>query len=333
MQQTDNERPTFSREDLDLLNADAEASAALDAEDAQAAAAMRKAGLDDETISRIRGRSVEEMLPTQPTVSSIEKELDELMALRRTNKKEYYGDAVQKRHLDLIEAREKLKAGDARAASGDRGDLDAVEAELEQIAKVRRENKFGYFKNAKLLERERELLAEREKLSGKAASAEKVDRGEIGADLPEALREVWSKDPIGVEGNVAAVRSRTVLALGALEADEHDNLLESLDKELPHDERTKMVEHLANDHGNIWRPATDDQMAEFAETEWGAAVIERWGPKAAKLVGIAKRERDSYLGSLTERGKLEVERWYNRRSVRQRQAMVEILAARAIRRL
>lgn len=91
---------------------DAELDAELDREEFAADQQLRTLGVADEQIARMRGRaSPADLVKAPPTLASIEKELAELQALRRTDKRKYYGDAVQAREAELYSQLEKLKAG------------------------------------------------------------------------------------------------------------------------------------------------------------------------------------------------------------------------------
>jgi hypothetical protein len=257
---------------------DAAIEAELDREEFAADQQLRKLGTSDAEIARMRGKaSPADLAKPPPTLAEVEREINELMELKRSDRRKYWADETQARHLALIEMQEKLKA------------------------------------------------------EGATEEAEADQGGRIGDDLPEALREAWSKEPDGVAGNIEAIKNRTVLALGELDEAEHDGLLQAFDEELSDDERTVIATQLAEDHGNAWRGATDDEVQAFAETEWGAQALQRWGRQGPKLLGVAKKEADGILGRLTATSRLKVERWIAAKSANQRRAIVEILAARAMR--
>lgn len=274
----DPNEPKFSRDELDLVQFD-DADGELAREDEQAVVHLREAGLDDEAIGRLRGRSVEEITKPERTAADVDRDLDEIRELRKSNRQKYWAKDTQAREAQLYAEAERLKASEA-------------------------------------------------------STEEKGEAGAIGDDgLPESIKAEWAKMPDGVDGAVKGIRSRVTLALGDLPDDAHEDLLGSFDRDLDDDARAAIASQLANDHGNAWAAASAQQVEEFREVEWGPPLLERWGKQGPKLLGIARKEGEAIMGALTSTSKLKLERWVAGKSASQKRAIIESLAARALRRL
>jgi hypothetical protein len=124
----DPNEPRFSREELDSIKFD---DAELDAEEVKRDAELRRLGFSDSEISRVRGGRA---VPTpEPTLADVEAELAEIDKFRREQKIKYFkSDATQKREVELLEARARLKAAERGEgeASGKDGKADGLEGNL-----------------------------------------------------------------------------------------------------------------------------------------------------------------------------------------------------------
>jgi hypothetical protein len=215
--------------------------------------------------------------------------------------------------------------------------LRSVERDLAELKELRKSDPRRYWSDETQAD-EAALIEARERLQGDGEpSAEEDDAsGEgdenFGADLPEALKEEWEAEG-GIEKNVAAINRRVVLALGELDEAEHDDLLQSFDRDLDDASRVEIARHLAVDHGNQWPSAAPAEVEAFGRLEWGADLVSSWGKQAGKRLGIAKKEADAMLRQLTEKSRLNVERWVAAKSPRQKRAVIEALVARAVQRL
>jgi hypothetical protein len=113
-------KPTFTKEDLELLQSDMDAAEAehdLAEEDSRAIAEMRRLGVDDEAIARHRGLTVEQIAPKpKVTIASVEAELEDLRKLRTSNRRQYWSKEVQAREGELYAQLDELKAGRSEAA-------------------------------------------------------------------------------------------------------------------------------------------------------------------------------------------------------------------------
>jgi hypothetical protein len=265
-------------------NTDADVERQVDAEEAKGNAEMRKLGFDDAAIARARGRTVEDIAPKpKPTLGDVERELDELMEMRKTNKRKYYSEAVQKRGDELYALQAELKAQGAPA---------------------------------------------QEEGEGTAG-----DAGVADSDLPEALRQEWAKTgPDGIEGALAAIRSRTIIAFEGLE-DGGERLRSSFDRDLDADAQNAIASSLAIDAGSKAPMASAQELQEFGDLPHGGPLVREWGANAAKMLGRARREAAHIESRLTEGSRLRLHRWIAGRSPAELSAAVRVLATRAQRRL
>jgi hypothetical protein len=111
----------FTADDLAEIEPDPDLDADLDAEEAKRDAELRKLGFTEAEISRVRGGRV---VPTpEPALADVEAELAEIDKFRREEKIKYFkSDATQKREIELLETRAKLKAeerGEGEASEED----------------------------------------------------------------------------------------------------------------------------------------------------------------------------------------------------------------------
>ena len=107
------------------------ALAELDAEEARGDAQMRKLGVTDAEIDKIRGRQPGEAPRSGlPTLATIEKELGELAELRKSNRSKYWSPDVQAREARLYELRAALGASQPTKAVELKGDGSGISSEL-----------------------------------------------------------------------------------------------------------------------------------------------------------------------------------------------------------
>jgi len=88
-----------------------DAEAELAREDEQAVAQLRKVGLDDAAIGRLRGRSVEDITRPKRSAADVAREIDELRELRKSNRQKYWAKETQAREAALYAEQEALAAG------------------------------------------------------------------------------------------------------------------------------------------------------------------------------------------------------------------------------
>jgi hypothetical protein len=109
---------TFSREDFEILQPGIDADAIdheLDEEERRGDAQMRKLGMSDAEIAKVRGRPMEDVAPKpKRTAADVDEELDELRELRKSNRQKYWSPDVQAREAELY-AQEELGRGAAAA--------------------------------------------------------------------------------------------------------------------------------------------------------------------------------------------------------------------------
>jgi hypothetical protein len=214
--------------------------------------------------------------------------------------------------------------------------LRSVEKELAELKELRKSSPRDYWSDA-VQAREAELIEARERLQGDGEGEAEEDDAEqdaesINTDLPEELQTRWNENG-GLAKNIAAARSRVILAFGdALEAEDTQSLFESFDR-LDDDIRVEVADQLAQDHGGGWPSAKPAEVEQFQATEWGGELSEVWGSRTPKMLGAARREADAILARLGERQRGMMNNWVNAKSAAQKRRMVELLAARAVRRL
>lgn len=206
--------------------------------------------------------------------------------------------------------------------------LQAIEAELAEIAKYRRENKIRYFRDEATLAREQELLAKQARLKSLPASARDAAAEDV---LPDALQQRWGRQPGGVDAALGAIRRRLTLAWDGADPADIDDLKAAFDGDLSEDIQTEIALALAEDGGR-WPKASEQAVKDFRGTEHGAALLDKWGAAGAALLGAARSEADFISSSLTEGSRLRLHRWAESRSPSQKAAIISALAARAAKR-
>jgi hypothetical protein len=284
---TPGEDDAFTAADLALLDGEVapdtdEANAEdFDAElDARDEEMIRLGVFTREQLASYRGVSVEKVgKPRGPSLGQIEDELARISQKRRADLRGYFRDeAMQARELELLEAREKLKSGKrspaakddesapAEIASASNTDLGKVEAELRQIAKLRREDRRAYNRDEALQARERELLTRQ-------------------AELKEAegIRE----------------RAQGVADIVLASVDDPDAFANGFDY-LPSEARTAIAYELAAEPYDPARPAKQADIDRFASTPEGAELVKEWGRHAGKKVAVVSGRIERMLSQGTD---------------------------------
>jgi hypothetical protein len=322
-------KPEFTAAGLSHIDSSAaDIDADLDAEQATREKQMRRLGFSDEEITRLRGEAGEPAAPA-PSRASIEQKLAELKALKASNPKAYWSDETQAKELAIIEQREKLKAGPAKAAAekaeGEEqqaepqdsaaaegaAELAKVEEELADIKKARRENPRSLTKEME--SRELELIDRREILQANAQH------------LPGELVEAWRKEG-GLKHNLDQARGTARAALDNLEAGDAEALQASFDA-LPETIRTEAFRYMALDGGGHTRSASDASVEAFAGIgEEAAALVRSWGGKASQKLGAAYGKLDMAVASLSEEDAARAEAWLGGLSVKQKAAVIRAMA-------
>lgn len=112
---TNRKQVTFTADELTEITPDPDVDAELAREDEQAVAQLRKVGLDDAAIGRLRGRSVEEITKPQRSAADVSRELDEIRELRKTSRQRYWAPETQAKEAELYATLEQMKADGASA--------------------------------------------------------------------------------------------------------------------------------------------------------------------------------------------------------------------------
>ena len=258
--------------------------------DDEEAAADRKLLADGiftrEELARMRGRPVEEIgkSPAKPvTRQAVDQELAAISKRMKEDRRGYFKDeAAQARHLELIELRSKLQAepakSDARVAPGDLN-RQAIDKELDEIAKHRRENRVAYFRDDKMRARELKLLEARAVAKERAGE---LERAQATVDsIVEAVPDAEAFED-GFDSVFAG------LAEPAQAAIRHEF---ALPPESPA------------------RPASEADVKRFASTEEGAELVKTWGKDAGRKVAVVRTRLDRML---TGGGEMEAAaRWFD----------------------
>jgi hypothetical protein len=298
-------KSVFSREDLAHLEAepdDVDLDAELDEEAASRAAALRKAGFDEDAVARLNGVGESK---NAPSLASITKELEQISELRRTDPKKFWGEETQKRQLRLIEQEMALKAGKAAtpapAASESETEAEAaksdglaeIETELAKIAAARKADRRAYDKDEALQARERELLQAREEAKEAARATEQVQA------TVDAILEVVP--------DAEAFDASFMGAFDTMSAESQDAVRRAL--ATPAD---------------TTRPATDEQLAAFAGLGADAsALLKSWGGRAGHRLAAAYAKLDEATAELPDEDYKAAQKWLGGLSKAQRVAVVK----------
>ena len=244
------EPPSVTAQDLAHLDSDAaDIDAELDAEFAQRATAMRRAGFSDEEVRRLAG----EPAGKAPSRASLETRLAEIRALRQTDMKRYLSAEIQAEELSLIASIEMGNAG-ATETDGEVEDdateeepeptaaetkLAELQEELAAIQGLRKSDPKAYAKE-ETQARERELLGEIE------ATTLSIYFGE---DVAPALRDRW-QDQGGVEARAGAAAGMANLLRSSMSDEEAASFGAALDQ-LPPKVQVEIIDQFSVPGGSL----------------------------------------------------------------------------------
>lgn len=223
---------------------------------------------------------------------------------------------------DIDGGRQQIKDATpaAEAESVQHLSLAAVNDELAAIDQKRRDDRRAYFRDEGLQQRERDLLAMRDKMQSGA------NQGDAdGSGLPDELLKQWERDG-GIEHNLKAAQETALTAIEALEEEEQAQLLESFD-ELPITAHSKIFAFMAIDPAPA-RPASDEAVETFGSTPEGQALVRQWGSRAAHNVAIVKNRIEMITGNLSEDDRAQVFDWFDRLSESQARAVLKALVGK-----
>ena len=199
----------------------------------------------------------------------------------------------------------------------------AVEAELAETERQRRQDRRTYFRDEAMQTRERELIELRAKLRAQtAAPMRELDGEGVSGLAPELLAE-W-ENAGGVEYHLATAQRTAQAALNALEPEDASTFEKSF-ADLPAGAQTEVFRYLAVESG-AWRPANDVALREFASTEEGARLLEEWGRGAARNLGIVRGRLALMLQSMTEPDRSAATAWFDGLPTGQARAVLKSLA-------
>jgi hypothetical protein len=233
--------------------------------------------------------------------------------------------------LTIAQAKQHYGLTDAEVAEVSRpaprpvNALKAVDERLTEIQALRKSDRSKYW-SKEVQEEESALYAQRERLRLVPAAA----RAEAGNVLSPALEAEWSNQPGGIEAAINAIRLRTRVLSDELDETEQDALKTSVDA-LPAELQDRIAKLLAVDAGK-WPKASAEMTTAFAATEWGAELLAEWGDAASVKLGAAKREYDLLFTNASAADQLSLQHQYDRWSVAQRKAVINVLAQRTARR-
>jgi hypothetical protein len=200
----------------------------------------------------------------------------------------------------------------------------AVEAELAEIGRLRRQHRRAYFKDEGLQQRERELLELSYKLQGERATAQSAPDGGDAAGLDPALLAEWQEHG-GVEHHLQVARRAVQVALDHLEDDDRSELQDGFNR-LPVGSQSGILRFLALQSSGAWRPATDAAVQQFASTDEGATLVESWGRGASHNVGIVRGRMELILSHMAISDRDAATTWFDGLSTAQATAVLRALA-------
>ena len=99
--------------------------------------------------------------------------------------------------------------------------------------------------------------------------------------LPAGLVESWDNDGAGAGFRLQQAQGAVIAILENLPADAQEELVSSFDW-LPQSAQAAIFQELALGSAASVLPATDGQIAEYAETAAGALVVAAWGGRAPR---------------------------------------------------
>jgi len=197
----------------------------------------------------------------------------------------------------------------------------SIDAELAQIAEIRRKDRRRYFADEQIQSDERRLLELRAKLSPAPNKAERQLETSNGLD-PELLAQ-WEKQG-GVDANLKQAQSTAQSVLDSLEPDDRAAFQQSFDA-LRETAQTVAFSFLAIP-GGTWPAASDAAVQAFAETEEGCELVNEWRGNAAKKLGVVRGRMDVMLKSMSEQDRAAASAWFDGLSPRQAKAVLRGLA-------
>ncbi|HXF55290.1 MAG TPA: hypothetical protein VNK52_14330 [Hyphomicrobiaceae bacterium] len=183
--------------------------------------------------------------------------------------------------------------------------LTAIHAELAEIAKLRRSDPRKYWSDA-VQTRERELIEIRDG----------------HADIDPLLREEWARTG-GIDLNRRKVEAAGRRALQELDAKDAAALEASV-SDLPIGARREICRFLAVDPAG-WRPASEEDVAEFRKSDIGD-LVDEWGNAAAHKLGIVFGRMRLMAREMSAKDRSRAEAWFDGLNAAQAKAVFKALA-------
>ena len=263
--------------------------------------------LTDAEIEQLGGR--------KPAASrrTVQQELNEIDALRTSDKKKYWSPEVQAREIELIRLQEQQKQERGKVPAETANRQAAIAEELRKIDEVRRTSRRDY--SDAMQAKEIELLRERETLRLGTGS------------LSKELLEEWSETG-GVEHNLTTARTAATGILDELDETEQATLGQSFD-ELPQAAKDRMIGFLAVDPSDRWREADAADVERFkAEAPEQAELVVEWGDKAGKKLGAILGRVRTLHKSMSPADADAAMNWFQSLSASQSKAVLRHLAGK-----
>lgn len=230
----------------------------------------------------------------QAAIKAPETELAELRALKRADPKAYDDNDVQKRELRVIDKLHQRAITPATIIAAAMEPLNAVDAELAEIAKARKADFAGYRKDAAMQDRELTLLRQREEMAGEVKILEGLNAVVAPVLETAADREAFSS--------------------------EFDTMYSSL----PESGQEAMRAVLGGDVIEPSRPASEAQVETFATSDIGGELVQEWGRNAPKKLAMVRASIDQMI---MRGGNLDSAfAWFDKLPAEQAKAIVRSLA-------
>jgi hypothetical protein len=227
------------------------------------------------------------------------------------------------RHGVILDQGDKPSAPESAALAApaeqraDSSSPEDINAELDEISRVRRADLAAWFKNDALQARERELLELREHQRQAGADPDRPDLD------PKLLAE-W-EDAGGIDAHLAIAQKAAGSALNALGGEDRTALQDGFDG-LPAGAQTQVIRFLGITPGGNVRPASDAALEAFAQTEEGAELVTEWRGRAAQKLGAVRGRMDLMLSGMSDADRAAAEQWFNALPAKQAAAVLRALA-------
>lgn len=231
-------------------------------------------------------------------------------------------------HLSAVEVQRLYSLSETELAAisqpkPKRPSVASVYAELQQIAKARRDDARGYYRDEVLQKRERELMALKETLADTEQKPQPRSSDDV-ADLDKSLVDEW-RESGGVEHHLRTAQAAASAALDVLDGEEQDAFIQSFDG-LPPLARTAVIRHLATGELGYTKTASAADLENFTTTPEGAELAQEWGNRATQKLGTVRARTSAILKGMGEADREAALTWFDNLPSQQAAAVLRALA-------